>query len=531
MTASSSSTLAAQQHSQRVGGGPLFSASAIANFLHNRCGSNNPKERPAVWTYEGTLTDPITGRVIADVEGLEIVKQLPMIQHSHQLSNENNDDECRSIIMNNLSVNSLLCSTDKGGCSTPQWDAAITVLSRRLFCYRRRSTKMDNNNHHSSGTILSDTTEGFSPYDRLLTSIRHRPDGPLRYLSPVESMSTYDTAITYISRNNGTEMIVLSERGGSIAESSNDHHEKEYFIGHAAAQGTTSSSSRNDNSLLPTFDFAILAQRRGELVLPPLKKRSNDQLSGLEEDVEIISPRRSRFIQFGKGDGSSSSDSSGSTISRKYGSVRETYSYTFNNNDVIDKHSPKLDVFGWIQNKIMGDRRHKVQSSTVPVPNECTVRYTRYGEAPPWYAPGRSCTLDLQGKRITYPDNCITDVLSADGKNNLLPSLTSWAASKCNFWSGWPTIFSNEGTDLVKQYYQLPSESESDITCKAIHLFLNEPRRMLNRMIDDDDDDKYPMPDQMKWVLDIENSLSRIQSCMKRISKSFILSELPTTMS
>jgi hypothetical protein len=316
-------------------------------------------------------------------------------------------------------------------------------------------------------------------------------------------------------------MIVLSERGGIIAESSNDHHEKEYFIGHAARQGTTL-SSRNDNSVLPTFDFAILAQRRGELVLPPMK-RPNDQLSE-SEDVEIISPRRSRFIQFGKGDGSSS------TISRKYGSVRETYSYSFNNNDVIDKHSPIRDVFGWIQNKIMGDRRYKNQSSSIPRPNECTVRYTRYGEAPPWYAPGRSCTLDLQGKRITYPDNSITD-LSSNGNTNNLPSLTSWAASKCNFWSGWPTIFSSEGTDLVKQYYQLPSESESDITCKAVQLFLNEPRRMLDRMIDDDDDDKYPMPEQMKWLLDIENSLSRIQSCMKRISKSFILSELPTTMS
>jgi hypothetical protein len=322
-------------------------------------------------------------------------------------------------------------------------------------------------------------------------------------------------------------MVVLSERGGIIAESSNDHHEKEYFIGHAAAQGTTSSSSRNDNSVLPTFDFAILAQRRGELVLPPLKRSNNDQLSGGLEDVEIISPRRSRFIHFGKGDGSCSGSGSGSTISRKYGSVRETYSYTFNNNAIDNKHSPILDVFGWIQNKIMGVRRQKIQSPTVPRPKECTVRYTRYGEAPPWYAPGRSCTLDLQGKRITYPDNSIMDV-SADGKNNL-PSLTSWAASKCNFWSGWPTIFSNEGTDLVKQYYQLPSESESDITCKAVQLFLNEPRRMLDRMMDDDD--KYPMPEQMKWLLDIENSLSRIQSCMKRISKSFILSELPTTMS
>lgn len=494
-----SSTLA--QYSQRVGG--PFSADAIANFLRSRCGSNNPKESPAVWTYEGTLTDPVTGRVIADVEGLEIVKQLPMIQHSHL---SNNDDE-RSI-MNNLSVNSLLCSSDKD-CSTPQWDAAITVLSRRLFCYRRRSSKLDNSNHHSDS---ASDDEGFSPYDTLLTSLRHRPDGPLRHLSPEESMSTYDTAVTYISRNNGKEMVVMSERGGIIAES-NDH-EREYFIGHAA-QGTSSS---NFNSLFPTFDFAILAQRGSELVLPPLKR--SDQLSG-SEDIEI-SPQRSRLIQFGKGDGSAS----GSTMSRKYGSVRETYSYSFNN--AIEANSQNINLLGWIKNK-MGGRRLKKESFSVPEPNECTVRYIRYGEAPPWYAPGRSCTLDLQGKRIIHPAS-ITDS-SADGSTvgdatNNLPSLTSWAASKCNFWSGWPTVFSSEGTDLVKQYYQLPSESESELTCKAVQLFLNEPRRMLDRMMDDDNE--YPMPDQIKWLLDIENSLSRIQSCMKRISKSFILSELPT---
>ena len=498
--------------SSKVAGGGPFSADVLANFLRNRCGSHDPNESPAVWSYEGTLTDPVTGRVIADVEGLELVKQLPMIEQSRLSDGEQS-------MLENLSAKSLLCSQES---STPQWDAANTILSRRLFCYRRRAPGLneDKNKNH----LDSDTKE-FSPYNKLLTSLRLRPDGPLRHLSSLESVAIYDSAITFISRNNGKEMVILSERGGI---DDNEDRNNQYVIGHA--QGSPSS---NDDSF-PTFDFAIRAQRGSESerpVLPPLKLY--DQT--VSEDA-VINPPRSRFVQFGKGDGS------GSSSGRKYGSVRETYSYSFNHAiEEGDGGSSSLlsssglnpderDFIGWIKNQ-MSVRRPKIKSSESN--QKCTVRYIRYGEAPPWYAPGRSCTLDLRGKRITL-SACTNFTYGKVGAANSLssssnlPSLASWAASECNFWSGWPTVFSShdrktEGTDLVRQYYQLPPESDADLACKAVHLFCNEPRLTPDQM-----DNDYPMPERIKWLASTENKLSKMQSCIRRISRSLILSELPT---
>ena len=186
----------------------------------------------------------------------------------------------------------------------------------------------------------------------------------------------------------------------------------------------------------------------------------------------------------------------------------------------------KLGLIGSLMNQ-MGIRRPKMESSEPK--QKCTVRYIRFGEAPPWYAPGRSCTLDLHGKRITTPpctsltDGKVAAAISLASSSNL-PSLASWAASKCNFWSGWPTVFSSqdrkaEDADLVRRYYQLPPESDADLACKAIHLFCNELRLKSDR-IDNE---------RIKWLQSTEKKMSKIQSCMRRISKSLIVSELPTT--
>ncbi|KAL3809865.1 hypothetical protein ACHAXA_001290 [Cyclostephanos tholiformis] len=483
-------------------GGP-FSANVIVNFLRNRCGSHDPHESPAIWSYEGTLTDPVTGRVIADVEGLELVKKLPMIERSRLSDGE-------QIILNDLPAASILTSRES---STLQWDAANTILSRRLFCYRRRSPSPDEVIHRNQ---LLDTKK-FSPYNSLLTSLRLRPDGPLRHLSSSESVAVYDCAITFISRNNGKEMVIISERGG-VTE--NEDCKNEYLIG--LVQGSPSSS---DDSF-PTFDFAIHAQRKFDSerpVLPPLKLYHQ---TGSEDGV--VNPPRSRLVQFGKGDGG------GSLSGPKYGSVREMYSYSFNH--AIEKDSVsssfnevdpvKFSLLVRIRNQ-MGIGRPKMESSEPK--HKCTVRYIRYGESPPWYAPGRSCTLDLRGKRITLPEctnltNGNVDAANPLGSSNP-PSLASWAASKCNFWSGWPAVFSSrdenaEGADLLRRYYQLPPESDSDLVRKAVHLFCNEPRLVLDQI------DDYPMPERAMWLGSTENVLSKINSFMRRISKSMIASQL-----
>ncbi len=124
-------------------------------------------------------------------------------------------------------------------------------------------------------------------------------------------------------------MVIFSERGGrgGIAETGDRNGMNHYIMG--SAQTNPSSKSLSPS----VFDFVIHAQR-GTLnaksdddgpVLPPLKLPSHQ----IGSDEVTISPPRSHFFQFGKGDGSRSS------LERKYGSVRETYTYSFDHDDLL----------------------------------------------------------------------------------------------------------------------------------------------------------------------------------------------------
>jgi hypothetical protein len=74
------------------------------------------------------------------------------------------------------------------------------------------------------------------------------------------------------------------------------------------------------------------------------------------ESSSVLSPRRAALVQLGP------SSSSGDSGAGRFG-ARETYQYA--------------TAFG-----------------------RCSCRYTRYGEGPAWYGPGRMCTLELSGKRV-----------------------------------------------------------------------------------------------------------------------------------
>lgn len=465
-----------------------------------------------MWSYEGTLTDPATGKVVAEVEGLELVKSLPVIESSRTPGDKDNGPALT--ILGNLSVKSLLRSQPQT--TNPPWDTAVTVLSRRLFCYRRPSA--NTSNAASPLPHSPEENREFSPYNSLLTSLRLRPDGPIRRLSPIENIAVYDSAVTYVSRNGGREMAVYSERGGrgSIGEDGNIvdiDNPKGYVIG--SAQSTTPSGDQSSTG----FDFAVHG-RRGTLalgdnvesggpMLPPLKFQVGS------DDEVTISPPRSRLLQFGKGDGGSSD--------RKYGSVRETYTYSFDRGDLTSKNDGNqngIGIFGRMK-KQMALRRKAIDEELRPqLP--CSVRYTRYGEAPPWYAPGRSCTLELQGKRIALPSSVAFPSQNEGAANRSvsslhLPALSNWAAGKCNFWSGWPDAFTRS-TDLTREYYQLPPKTDEEVFQQAVKLFCNERQLTIGPL------DDYPMGDRKRLATAAENVLTKMHYCIGRVSKSVTMS-------
>ena len=466
-----------------------FHGHTIANFLNHRCGSTfKESAKPSIWTYEGTLSDPLSGKVIAGVEGLELVKQLPTMTSSSCNSRD-------MALLNNLRTKNILFPKQTTQSSQPSWDTATTILSRKLFCYRRPSSMNDAQD--------GDSEFKSSPRKSLLTSIRLRPDGPLRHLSPLENMAVYDSAITYITRNNGREMVVFTELGGGKADDIDGYDlndGKMHYVMGSAQCGRDATS----------FSFAIQALKgtssnKGDHgpMLPPLKHPSSD---GSNEVV--ISPPRSRLLQFGKGDGSNADGAAASE--RKYRTVRESYSYSMHGDkdtsDVSEqtKHdnTSRFDLLGRVRKQ-----KRQPNPTVEEIQTPCTVKYTRYGEAPPWYAPGRMCSLELHGKRLSDDMSTTSQAISP---------LLSWASSKCkpSFWSGWPAISSSR-TNGIRD------NEEHALAQQAIRLFSNESRRFILPS------DHFSETEGRRWASASENALSRVHIRLKRLSKSVIVSKIP----
>lgn len=109
----------------------------------------------AVWSYEGQYIDPRTGHVISRVEGLELIRQLSVVD------------------------NDLLSASDLISANNNNNNYAGTVLSRKLFCHLHP----DENNNAS---IL----QRIRPFGN--------PSRPWKYIPFHQAVSIKDTAITYL---------------------------------------------------------------------------------------------------------------------------------------------------------------------------------------------------------------------------------------------------------------------------------------------------------------------------------------------
>ena len=206
-----------------------------------------------------------------------------------------------------------------------------------------------------------------------------------------ESVSLYDTATTFVSRNNGAEMVVCTE-----------WPDGRFILGDVT---TTSGSGNYNNMDDMTFDFSIYAKRRATEskndALPPMMI-GNDDDDSVKAKLSS-SPPRSKLVQFGKDDRS--------IEQTRYG-ARESYSYTFS---AATMRLPLVMISATRRIRKQLNKRFKARiddnneaaSSATSIHTEvptkysdATVRYSRYGECPPWYGPGKMCTLELVGKRI-----------------------------------------------------------------------------------------------------------------------------------
>lgn len=332
-----------------------FGPEAVRAFVRNRCGP----EGASVWTFEGELVDPLSGRPLARVEGVELVRRLAE-------SAPNNDDDDDDVLGDLAAQRALRAD----GAS---WDAATTVLSRRLFCYRSTSSSND-----GAPTPLA--------------SVRTRPGraGRERRVSRREAVACYDTATTFVSRDGGRELFAITEfPDGRYATSRTTSGTTNRPTEHDDDYGDDDGNGNDDDDDV-FFAYSLRAgatkkPRRavgggdgGPALPPPTIRRAGD-----DDDDDAVSPSRTRLVQFGP--------------DRNDGFVaREDYRYSF---PTVDAATTSTSTTTWRDRLglLLGRRE---EARRTPATRRDTVRYVRHGEAPPWYGPGRPCRMELVGRRV-----------------------------------------------------------------------------------------------------------------------------------
>lgn len=347
-----------------------FSIQNIQHFLRNKC-QNPLTKNAAIWSYEGRLVDPTNGNVIANVEGIELVRSLTEISRPVTSSGKDGGDVWNFLRglrrLGDLKVRSILAD--------PGWDYAGTVLSRKLFCYSPINNK--------GGGLMKE--------------YRLHPTAPLRKLKTEDVVALYDTATTYISTQNGEGMVVMTEwPDGHWIQS--DASSIGFQSGAGGGIGRAHENGKNEksSSARKYFEFTVYARRSGKNeipVLPPSVSKTEQNTDGDSTFMNTVPPR-SKFIQFGRDD---------NTEDRRYG-ARETYSYLIGSGEMTRGERLKSILREGLSNLKervgLWDFDFMENSKTMDPHRSCTVRYTRYGEAPAWYGPGKMCTLELWGRRV-----------------------------------------------------------------------------------------------------------------------------------
>lgn len=340
-----------------------FTPSNLKNFLQNKY--HNPlTKNSAIWSYEGRLVDPTNGHVIANVEGIELVRSLAEV--SRPQSSQKRD--IRKLVWGLRRLNDLKVRTLLAG---PGWEYAGTVLSRKLFCY----------------SPVGGIDRG------LLKEYKLHPTAPVRKVKTDEAIALYDTATTFISRNGGKEMTVMTEWP--------DGHWMQSDASCVSFQERDSDDVNDglDSKDLKPFEFTVYAKRSGKGEVPCLPQTAKKQKrkSGDASSVMGSVPPRSKIVQFGKDN----------TVEDQRFGARETYAYIMGRRDVSNGNRLRTafrETLSNFKERVglwdLGTSAARSRSKSKKSSSTCSVRYTRYGEAPLWYGPGKMCTLELWGRRV-----------------------------------------------------------------------------------------------------------------------------------
>ena len=310
---------------------------------------NQQQQQQQLWMYSGSLYDPLDGRKVANVQGLELLKKV--------CNNESSSLQITPLLQN----------------PNATYEDAATILSQKVFCYTTPSTA-------SSGSSTQPQEQ------QILRNIRVRPQSPLKLIPLDQAVSVFETATTYTTRNSGS--------GGD--EDGDDGQELIIHSEWPSNRQTIWSKATNIKMTDTSLDYTLFAKRRSSsslLYRPDLVTTKTK--TAATDDAVAASPKRSSLIQIGPSNNIESK--------HKFG-ARETYSWTRTTN--LSKLGSE-NGGGFLSRFNPFRRQEKSLTGGVGGSDDTTTHltYSRYGEAPSFYAPGRMCMLELQGR----PISCLKD--------------------------------------------------------------------------------------------------------------------------
>eukprot|EP00536_Pseudo-nitzschia_multiseries_P003270 jgi/Psemu1/322944/estExt_fgenesh1_pg.C_490008 len=300
---------------------------------------------------------------------------------------------------------------------------AKTVWSQKIFCYTKPTATTTASTAAAAAAAAGEDQS--RTREDILRSVRIRPQSPRKKVPLDQAVAVYETATTFVSRT--------KQNGGkSRADNTGDEDEDELLVhsewpngqtmwGMAAQGGSQRQRSKNNkNNNNDNMDFTVFAKLRNKhspLYAPDLipdpdevaRSRTRNR-TGADGDV-IVSPKRAALVQFGSSDKTMESK-------HKFG-ARETYSYR----NIASSASVGGSGRWWPRSPLESWLRRIRPSATTTTSgggdgSRTSVHYTRYGEGPPFYAPGRMCMLELRGRPIRDLDEAtplLKDLLRKDG--------------------------------------------------------------------------------------------------------------------
>lgn len=349
--------------------------SVVDEWVRSKCGGVDRRTRnkgetrnQQLWKYQGSLYDPLDGRRVATVLGLELVSLLPQ--------NETTNLSFYKQVLDN---------------ANNTFHRAQTLWSKNIFCY-----------------AVEDGTS-------LLRNIKVRPYSPEKRIPLEQSVAVYETATTFVERTEGSgNMLIYSEWA-------NPNNHKNKTLGLWSEADPLAQKEGMGFSV-----YAKLRNPKSPLFLPDLSPQANQAAATKStNDTMVVSPKRSSWIQFGL---------SNMESKHKFG-ARETYSMATLPPTIPRKRS-------WLASSF------RLPFGRSPGKEETRLRltYSRYGEGPPFYAPGRMCMLELQAEPI-------------DGLEDAPAVLQSLVRTKISNWNP-STPFPGFGTANTHPLRLVPSEED-----------------------------------------------------------------------